>query len=233
VNIKLKQFEGPLDLLLQLIQKQKLDISSISLAQVTDQYINYLKSRSDVNFDILMSFVDIASRLIAIKTRLLLPYLESDDNEEDEIDLISQLKDYEKYLDISKQLLGLWYESATNLYRVKSSQKKVLFTSESILKNLNTKILHKAYCRMHRRSQISTKETTRFKKLLKIKDKIAYISKYLEQQNQFAMSDLITSKASRSEVIVSFLALLELVKVQTVLIKQSDMFGKIEISHNM
>jgi segregation and condensation protein A len=100
-NIKLEQFEGPLDLLMQLIDDQKLDITRVSLAKVADQYLEFIGNRENITLENLSNFLSVASRLILIKSKALLPMLEFSDEEEAEIkDLEWQLREYKKFKDV-------------------------------------------------------------------------------------------------------------------------------------
>ena len=97
-KVKLEQFQGPLDLLLQLTEEKKLDITEISLAKVTDQYLTYLKNSEVISLDDLANFLIIASRLILIKSRMLLPTLELSKEEEQDIETLKrQLEEYKRY----------------------------------------------------------------------------------------------------------------------------------------
>ena len=104
MQFKLEQFEGPLDLLLQLIEDQKLEITNISLAQVTDQYIQYLNHAHDLRPEDLADFLVVAAKLLYLKSRALLPALRLDEEEADAGELEKQLKIYKEYLDASKKI---------------------------------------------------------------------------------------------------------------------------------
>ena len=103
MKIKIENFEGPLDLLLQLIEREELDITTVSLLDVADQYINYLSKIEDKKPEMLADFLLIAAKLLYIKSRALLPELETD-SDEDSMDLARQLKMYKKFVEASKIL---------------------------------------------------------------------------------------------------------------------------------
>ena len=106
-KIKLEQFEGPLDLLLQLIEKEDLNINQISLARIADEYINYVNSRKNIPLDELSDFLLVASKLLYIKSKSLLPYLEWNEAEDEAIELEEQLKLYREFLDASQKVESL------------------------------------------------------------------------------------------------------------------------------
>ncbi len=114
-KVKLEQFEGPLDLLLELIEKEKLDITNLSLTKVADEYLSYIEDRENITLDSLASFLSVASRLILIKSRALLPLLKFSEEEEEEIkDLEYQLAEYKKFKDLSKKIGNIAGSSRTS-----------------------------------------------------------------------------------------------------------------------
>jgi segregation and condensation protein A len=104
-NIKIEQFEGPMDLLLELISKEKLDITGISLAQIADQYLKYLEEKKDINIVNLADFLTVAAKLILLKSKALLPLLNLSEEDEEEIfDLERQLEEYKKFKLIAPEI---------------------------------------------------------------------------------------------------------------------------------
>ena len=125
-KIKVEHFEGPLDLLLQLIEDQKLEITKVALAEVTEQYIQVLNqsAKNKITAEILADFLVVASRLLFIKSKALLPFLEWDDDEDGE-ELTKQLKIYKEYLDASKVINKMILRK-----RFAFSRQKILFERE-------------------------------------------------------------------------------------------------------
>ena len=117
-RFKLEKFEGPLDLLLELIEKEELRITELSLAKVADQYLEYIKNNENIHLENLSDFLSVASKLILIKSRALLPVLQFTDEEEGEIqDLARQLEEYKRFKEASQVLSRLEDESGKLYYR--------------------------------------------------------------------------------------------------------------------
>ena len=141
-TVRLQQFEGPLDLLLELIEKEKLDITEISLASVAEQYLEYLNNLQNISPGVLVNFLTVASKLILIKSRSILPTLEISEEEEEEIqDLKKQLEEYKKFKDASK-IIGKIVEKNEKITTIKEGLKKQQKTyDEKIAKAIYNQIL--------------------------------------------------------------------------------------------
>lgn len=229
-TIKLNHFQGPLDLLLSLIQKQQLDIAQVSLAQVADQYIEHLKKfESHLNPDELADFLVVATRLLFIKSKTLLPQVSFD--EEETGDLERQLKMYKAFLEAVKRLEGI------------ISQNNFCFSRESLSRNLagtfiapkrvDQKVLFQVFREVVAGLEIIPKlKERRLEKAISIQEKISQIKILIGQKTELGFKELIIASKDRVEVIVSFLALLELVKQRTVVLIQEDWFGEIIVRSN-
>lgn len=230
-QIQLEQFEGPLDLLLQLIEKDKLQITEISLAKVTDQYLDYLD-----NSDILASaevadFLLIASKLIYLKSKYLLP----DFNLEDEGDaesLEKQLKIYRQYYDASKQINKMFNQPTLAYQRAKPyklpDQKKFVAPTnidQNIMLDLFSSVLQRIEKVVNIPKVVMAKAMSISEKIIDIKNKI-------KNSERFTFRNILKDKGDKMEAIVSFLAILELVKQREVTISQDNMFGEIDILKN-
>ena len=225
-KFKLEQFEGPLDLLLQLIEQDELDITELSLSRVTDQYIGYLNESPDILTEELADFLVVAAKLLLIKSRKLLPQMAADD--EEGIDLEYQLKMYKQYYDASKVLNKMISKNnflfprekmvvhTDNVFNPPPSltidKMRVMF--EDTLRNLETwvSLPH----------EIITKT-------ISIKERIVNIQDMIKKQANINFKELLKSCKNKVEVIVTFLALLELIKQRSILVVQDNIFDEIVV----
>ncbi len=226
--IKHEQFEGPLDLLLTLIEKRKLFVNDISLSKVTDDYIEYLQKNSFTMGDA-ASFILIASTLLLIKSKSLLPALTLTDEEEKDVsDLQIRLSLYEIYRRASNKIRGLF--GKTILFsRNKSKITDPVFSPDAsmTLKNLHTAVqgVINALPKKEKLPEIKVK------KIMSLEEMIDSLSTRVQSSLRMSFKDFSKTK-ERVEVIVSFLALLELVKNGVVLAEQSESFSDIHMESN-
>jgi len=228
-KIKVEQFEGPLDLLLQLIEDQKLEITKVSLAQVTEQYIQTLNqaAKDSIKPEELADFLVVAARLLLIKSRALLPFLEWGEEEEGE-DLTKQLKIYKEYLAASKVVQGLIAKKRFSFSREK------LLVSELIgfappPKLTKDKLREAFFDIISALDPFLNLPTEVIKKTINIQEKIAQIRERIFKQVTTRFSDILKDAKDKTEIIVSFLAILELIKQKTIIVKQTKIFDDIEI----
>lgn len=227
-NIKIEQFEGPMDLLLELINKEKLDITGISLAQIADQYLKYLEEKKDINIVNLADFLTVAAKLILLKSRALLPLLNLSEEEEEEIfDLEKQLEEYKKFKLIAKEIEDIYNNKKQSFSRDNFIEIKPIFSppvgiGASELEEIYKEIL----------SQIPVLDKLKEERMIKVislKEKIASLQQILSQRIEMNFSELIAKGADRVEVIVSFLAILEMVKQRVLVVEQCEMFYEIKL----
>ncbi len=231
IQIKLEKFEGPLGLLLQLIEKEELDITQISLAKIADQYVNYIKNSTQISPDEMADFLVVAAKLLLIKSRALLPYLYPEEEEEIE-ELEQQLKMYKEFLEAARQIEAIL------------KKKKFMFAREfnrkAILANINLfsppKSLTSSDLAMVFRDLLARieppekleEETLDYK--INIEDKILTIQQMLLNRIKIGFSKILASTKSKTEIIVSFLAMLELIKQKDIMVQQNGLFTEILIS---
>lgn len=225
--VRLEKFEGPLDLLLQLIESADLDICEVSIAQVTDQFIHYLATVESKKPEELADFLVVAAKLLLIKSRVLLPSLHLDE-EDEAISLENQLKIYKEYYQASKKIEKIL------------RQKKVLFAREKIPldievifnppETLGVEKLKKVFLDIIREIEpvIKLPKKTMFK-AISIKEKIKMITEKIRQGISLRFGDLVAGSKDRTDVIITFLGILELVKQRTVVVKQDKMFDEIVV----
>ncbi|HCC22224.1 hypothetical protein A2480_01910 [Candidatus Uhrbacteria bacterium RIFOXYC2_FULL_47_19] len=226
-TVRLDQYEGPLDLLLQLIEAEKLDISEISLAQVTDDYLRLIEENPELPPEELADFLVVASRLLLIKSKLLLPYLQSTDDDS-EFNLEEQLRIYKAYLDASKIIERLVGKRRFMYVHDKLPQTEIGFSPPKKLKLEQMRELFAAVSK--RLEPIVKVQKQTLERIVSIHDKIRQIKEFIARTKRTSFRSLIQTSTSRLEVIVSFLALLELVKQRTVSVAQSERFDDISIT---
>lgn len=225
-QITLEKFQGPLELLLQLIENEKLAITEISLAEVTEQFFKYLVSLEGERSEELADFLVIATRLVYIKSRQLLPYLYPPD-EDDGKNLAEQLKFYKRYADAAKEIGQMWGREKMAYGRVET----VAIVS-GFHPPLNTALndLRESMLQLLRRLKpINPLPEVKMDRTISVEQKIKSIYNALLKLKSLSFKKILEDASSRTEVIVSFLALLELIKGEKVSIDQSGAFDDMTI----
>lgn len=231
IQIKLEKFEGPLGLLLQLIENEEMDITQISLARIADQYINYIRNSNQINPDEMADFLVVAAKLLLIKSRALLPYLYPEEQEEIE-ELEQQLKMYKEFLEAAKQIETILRKK--KFMFVREFNRKAILANINLFsppKRLTSRDLVVAFKDLLRRIELPDKleeKTLDYK--INIEDKILTIQQMLLNRIRVSFSKVLVSAKSKTEIIVSFLAMLELIKQQNIMVQQSGLFQEILIS---
>jgi len=228
INIKLKRFEGPLDLLLQLIEQEKLDITTIALAEVTEQYIKTLQAAGNaIRVEELADFLVVAARLLLIKSRALLPFLEWEDEESGE-ELTAQLRMYREYVEAMKALQKMLGKNNISFAREK------LLTVDAPRfqppETLTAKVLANFFEAIIRGVQPQLNLPTEIvKRTISIEEKINEIRQRVFSAATTRFSEVLAGAKDRTDVIVSFLALLELMKQRIITVHQDNAFEDIMI----
>lgn len=236
--IKIKNFDGPFDLLLHLIKKNEMSISDIKIQEITKQYLEYITMMQELDLEITSEFIVIAATLIEIKSKSLLPKdktKEEDDERDLTKELMEKLIEYKKFKKVATYLRGK--ELATGEVFTKKPEiieevKDVGF-DENYLKNVSMLDLYKLYSNLMRIYSEKQNTTVIEKKIsvdkYKIGDKISSIKESLNTNNILKFSEFIFECECKLEVVVTFLALLELVKENHIKVLQYDSFGEIII----
>ncbi|MFH2063398.1 MAG: ScpA family protein [bacterium] len=227
-TVKVEQYEGPLDLLLQLIEAEKLDISEISLAQVTDDYLKLIEDNPDLPPEELADFLVVASKLLLIKSKLLLPYLQLIDQDDGELNLEEQLRIYKAYLEASRVIERMVGRRRFMYVHDKLPSVEIGFSPP---KRLTMPQMREMFAAVAKRLEpIVRVERQALERVVSIHDKIRQIREMFSRTKQLSFRSLVQDSSSRLEVIVSFLALLELVKQRSVKVDQSERFDDIKIT---
>lgn len=225
-KIKLEQFEGPLDLLLDLIEARKLSISTVSLAKITDDYAKHIRGLEDLPLEEVSDFLVVAATLMLIKSRSLLPGLELLEEEEKDIqDLERRLKILARIREFSKNIKTGWL--AHPLYSREALQgfEFGFIEPKSVSINSLAKALEALVQTFPKISELPKKT---LEKVISIEEKMLELVERLSGRLKSSFHELVNSK-KKLEVIVGFLAILELVKQGALLVKQEERFGRIEL----
>jgi len=233
VQIKLEEhkFEGPLDLLLQLIEDQKLDISTLALAKVTEQFLIYVKNLQEKNPLNLADFLVIAAKLLVIKSKSLLPSLDLGiEEEEAAFDLTAQLLQYKKFKEVAKYLRKLDLHRKQSWTRDAEIADRIAFMPDPDLK-LETLVSSLKSLASELKNIVNLPKQV-MKEVVSISDKINHIQILISEKLETSLSTLIKEARNKTEVIVTFLALLELIKQRILTVDQDAMFADIVIKKN-
>jgi segregation and condensation protein A len=225
VDVRLENFEGPLDLLLHLIRKNDLDIYDIPIAHITQEYLEYLDLMKDLNLEMAGEFLVMASTLMQIKSQMLLPAPETEEMEgpDPRIELINKLLEYQRFKEAAGILAGYNEKAKDVFYRAIPPP----FDEEDFVLKASTLDLLAAFKRILEEAprevgQILREEIT-------IESKIREILDLLEEKPSIAFGELFTGSHKRLDLIVTFMALLELIRLKQVVAVQSEIFGEIRI----
>jgi len=224
-------FEGPLDLLLHLVKKQEMDISELSLIDITEQYINFIKEMEEMNLDIASEYLVTASELIEMKSRFLLPSLQKEDSEEveenPEEELKRRLLEYQMYKESVSSFRTL--EDNRSNYYTKTPEKRDVYTTEKLenTQNLTAYDLLSALQKLLERKEYSKPLNTKItKKELSVSDRVAKIRSVLKKERRVDFLSLF-EEVTRPYVVVTFLGVLEMAKNKEIVLKQDTNFGTI------
>ena len=231
IAVKLQAFEGPLDLLLHLIEKNKVSIYDIPIAEITDQYMAYLHEMKKQDLGVMSEFLLMAATLLDIKSRMLLPKEVNEEGEEEDPrqELVEQLLQYKMYKYMSYELRDrqvdgekLFYKGATIPDEVKEYEEPV--DLDTLLDGLTLTKLNDIFQDILKRQADKTDPIrSKFGKIEKeevtLPEKLEYVYEYAKVHHRFRFRDLLKKQASKVQIIVTFLAVLELMKNKRVLLE--------------
>ena len=229
-KVKLEVFEGPLDLLLYLIKKDEVDVYDVSIERITQQYLEFMEAFKVLDLEVAGEFVVMAANLIYIKSRNLLPAaVQPPDEEAEEEDprweLVRQLVEYKKFKDAAAQLSQKELEQSKMFTRLPEVEP----APERPLGDVSVFDLINAFNGILKR--LNHREDLReiFEENYTVSDKIDLIMKMMASEVPLKFTELFTSVASRAEIVVTFLALLELIRLKQIKAAQEDAFGEITL----
>ena len=229
--LKLNNFEGPLDLLVHLIDKNKLDIYDIKITDIADQYIDYINQMERMNLDVASEFLVIASTLVYLKSKELLPKEVDDEAELTEEELIARIIEYKKYKEISKKLREFYNENSKRFYKLPD---QIELPKQKLEKVYKKEELSKRYERLleasKNRINLNAKNIEKIAIIEKftVASKVRQMFKVLIKQKQFIFNKLFSiKKHNKQEVVTAFSGLLELSRRSKVETDQEKLFGDI------
>ena len=231
-KVKLEVFEGPLDLLLYLIKKDEVDIYDISIERITQQYLEFMDAFKTLDLEVAGEFVVMAANLIYIKSRALLPaHVQPPEEEAEEDDprwdLIRQLVEYKKFKDAAAQLSQREIDQSNLFGR---GAETVEVAPERPLGDVSVFDLINAFNKVLKRIASKSEDLREiFEENYTVSDKIDLIMKMTSSGVPLKFSELFADAASRTEIVVTFLALLELIRLKQLKTVQDEAFGEIEL----
>lgn len=242
-KIKINNFEGPFDLLLHLIKKNQMSIYNVKIYEITTQYLNYLNEMKEMDLEITSEFIVVAATLIEIKSKHLLPKQkkeEEEDEEDSEKNLLEKLILYKKIKNVSV-FFKERYVSSGEVYSKKPEvieEKKDAHNNEDIIKNLNLLQLYAIFNNLieiynNKQNRANVIQKRIFVDKYKIEDKLDFIMDKITNEHINNFKELVEKCECKMECIVTFLALLEMIKQRMVKVYQSENFANILIERRM
>lgn len=242
LEIKLQIFEGPLDLLLHLIDKNKINIYDIPIVSITEQYLQYLRTMTQLNIDIMSEFLIMAATLIHIKAKMLLPKEEKEQVEEEDprAELVRRLLEYKMYQYAAEQLKELQVDASKVLFKLPTIPEEVTVYEEPVcleqlIDGLTLQKLHHIFQELMKKKEdkvdpIRSKFGTIEKEEISVDDKMKEIREQIRGLSKIRFRTLLEVQASKVQVVVTFLAILELMKIGVLTVYQEELFDDIIIN---
>lgn len=227
-HVRIDRFEGPLDLLLSLIEREKLDITTVSLAQIADQYLGYLAKEEYVTLENLSAFLSVASRLILIKSRALLPVLTFTEEEEEAVDDLEwRLREYKRFRDAAIRL-GTLLETPTGAFIRESflGSPVVFYPPKDCTADDLSRYFRGILGEITVPEEIPEK---RIERIISLEEKIVHLEQHIFKRIEASFLEYSGLAKDKVEIIVSFLALLELVKQRMCVAEQTGFFHDIRL----
>ncbi|HIR14714.1 MAG TPA: segregation/condensation protein A [Candidatus Choladousia intestinavium] len=241
IPVKLEVFQGPLDLLLHLIEKNKVNIYDIPIVEITDQYMEYVRQMQGENLEVMSEFLVMAATLLDIKSRMLLPPEKDEEGEEQDprAELVQKLLEYKMYKYMSYELRERQEDAAFTLYKeptipeeVKAYRQPV--DVEELLAGVTVQELHRVFRDIMRRQEdridpIRSKFGTLEKEEVDLNETMGFVTRYIAGADSCTFRQLLTLRKGKLYVIVTFMTLLELMKEGKVEVRQEGTFQEIYI----
>lgn len=237
ISYKLEKFEGPLDLLLHLIEKNKIDIYDIPIVEITKQYLDYVNQMEKEDLNIVSDFLVMAATLLDIKSRMLLPALEvEEDGEETDprAELVARLLEYKKYKLLAQELAEMEDQAGDVLFRKPTVPREVAkyeppVDLDQMLDGLTLAKLQRIFDSVMRRQKekvdpIRSKFSTIKREPISLETKIMDVMHYARKHRKFSFRQMLERQRDKLEVVVSFLAILELMKIGKIHLTQEHTF---------
>ena len=231
--IKTENFEGPLDLLCHLIDKNKMNINDIKISEITDQYLEYIKQMEEMNLDITSEFLVMASTLLYLKSKSLLPKQESEEEELTEEELIRRIIEYKKYKEITNKLKENFLIYSNRCFR---QAEEIELPTQKIEKDYEKGIISEIYGKLIKRNEEKVNENAKNIEKIAIVEtytvgsKVKDMFKELIRNKKFVFNRLFSIKEhNKQEVVTAFSGLLEMSRRNKVITTQEDIFSDIHV----
>ena len=235
IEVTTEKFQGPLGVLLKLIEQEELDITEIALAKIADSYLEYIEHSDHIGPEEMADFLVMAARLLYIKSKALLPYLVSAEEDEEVVELENQLRMYKEFVEASQKIAALVgakkflfspLATTKNFRRFKRETPKFLAP-----KGITSSLVHDRFAELVERLQAKEEQLDERSIVSKISidEQIDYIRDLLGKKIRFSFSKFLKTAKSRTEIIVNFLAVLELAKQRELVFEQDDLFSEIHV----
>lgn len=235
-SIKLENFEGPLDLLCHLIDKNKMDIYDINLSEITDQYIDYIKQMEKMNLEITSEFLVMSSTLLYLKSKHLLPKVQEEEEEITEEELIRRIIEYKQYKEITKKLKENFLQYSKRFYK---SAEEIELPKQKIEREYDNKIIPEIYKSILQKNtekineNASNIEKIAITETYSVGDTVKQMYRALIKFKKFSFNKLFSlKKHDKREVVTAFSGLLEMSRRNKVATEQEELFGDIEVEKN-
>ena len=235
-SIKINNFEGPLDLLCHLIDKNKMDIYDINISQITDQYIDYINNMEKMNLDVTSEFLVMASTLLYLKSKHLLPKTQDDEEEISEEELIRRIVEYKKFKEISKKLKENYLEYSKRYFKM---QEEIELPKQKIGTDFDKNIIPTLYRNLIEKNKdkinenASNIEKIAIVETYSVGNTVKEMYKALIKYKKFTFNKLFSpKKRNKKEVVTAFSGLLEMSRRNKVITEQEELFGDIEVKKN-
>ena len=236
-SIKTENFEGPLDLLCHLIDKNKMDIYDINLSQITDQYIDFIRQMEQMNLDVTSEFLVMSSTLLYLKSKHLLPKTEDDEEEITEEELIRRIIEYKKYKEITSKLKENFIEYSKRFYR---NAEEIKLPAQKIEEEYTPETIPEIYKELLRRNtekineNASNIEKIAITETYSVGDTVKQMYRALVKFKKFTFNKMFSvKKQSKTEVVTAFSGLLEMSRRNKVITEQEELFGDIEVEKSL
>ena len=236
-SIKTNNFEGPLDLLCHLIDKNKMDIYDINISQITDQYIDYINNMEKMNLDVTSEFLVMASTLLYLKSKHLLPKTQDDEEEISEEELIRRIIEYKKYKEITKKLKENYLEYSKRYFKM---QEEIELPKQKIESDFDKDTIPDIYRKLIEKNKdkinenASNIEKIAITESYSVGDTVKEMYRVLIKFKKFTFNKLFSvKKHSKTEVVTAFSGLLEMSRRNKVVTDQDKLFGDIEVEKSL
>ena len=245
MKFKLESFEGPLDLLLHLIEKNKVNIYDIPIVEITDQYLEYIDEMKKQDLDVMSEFLVMAATLIDIKSKMLLPKeaVVEEEEEDPRAELVQQLLEYKMYRTYAYELRDRQVDANQIFYKEPTIPDEVLAYEEPVdvdqlisdltLNKLNVVFQSVIKRQKNRVDPVRSRFGEIKKEEVSVEDKMIEISEYARNHKTFSFRELLEKQSSKVQIVVTFLVILELMKAGEIRIVQENIFDDIQIESQL